>query len=442
MINPMLTQQRSEILNSNILNVIDITRYSSYKKLLRVTAFVLKFVARCRRELEQNACSGLSVQNVYKAETLLIKHCQEMEFRNEITSLHSGQSKLPLVKQLSLFLNDRGILRCRGRIHNAPVDEDAKFPFLLPKKHVLTRLIIQETHARHLHAGVNATVTHLRQKFWVPAIRQCVQATLRQCVTCRRVSGRPYVAPDPPPLPKARVQDSAPFTVTGVDFTGALHIKQTTGSDMKAYICLFTCAATRAVHLEVVTSLSTESFLQAFRRFTSRKSLPKIMISDNATTFIAASRELMNLRYSTLVQDTLSNLGVEWRFIPQRAPWYGGWWERLIGLTKTTLKKILGRAYINLELLQTIVTEIESVINDRPLSHTSFAIDDPVPLTPAHLLYGRRITSLPHGGSSGLTDELGTPASHDPYTRYGLEDSAHRPAVLESLEERKPDGPS
>ena len=82
------------------------------------------------------------------------------------------------------------------------------------------------------------------------------------------------MAPDPPPLPKARVQDSAPFTVTGVDFTGALHIKQTTGSDMKAYICLFTCAATRAVHLEVVTSLSTESFLQAFRRFTSQKSLP------------------------------------------------------------------------------------------------------------------------------------------------------------------------
>ncbi|XP_052255015.1 uncharacterized protein LOC127860777 [Dreissena polymorpha] len=89
-------------------------------------------------------------------------------------------------------------------------------------------------------------------------------------------------------------------------------------------------------------------------------------------------------------------MGIEWRFIPQRAPWYGGWWERLIGLTKVALKKVLGRAYVTLESLQTIVTEIEAVLNDRPLTYASTDLNDPAPITPSQLLYGRRVTTLPH----------------------------------------------
>ena len=192
-----------------------------------------------------------------------------------------------------------------------------------------------------------------------------------------------------------RVQDSTPFAVTGVDFTGALHIRGKTGSE-KAYICLFTCASTRAVHLEVVPDLSEESFIQAFRRFTSRKSLPRIMMSDNGTTFTAAANTLHNLMRSATLQDVLHNQGTECRFIPKRAPWFGGWWERLIGLTKTTIKKVLGRSFVSYEILHTLVTEIEGVMNDRPLTYVTSDAADPDPLTPAHLLYGRRITALPH----------------------------------------------
>ena len=93
------------------------------------------------------------------------------------------------------------------------------------------------------------------------------------------MNGKPYTTPDPPPLPKVRVEDSRPFTVTGVDFSGALYVREKNGEETKAYICLFTCAATRAVHLELIPDLCTETFLQAFRRFCSRKSLPKLMIS-------------------------------------------------------------------------------------------------------------------------------------------------------------------
>ena len=167
------------------------------------------------------------------------------------------------------------------------------------------------------------------------------------------------------------------------------------GDENKVYVCLFTCAVSRAVHLEIVTDLSVETFLQAFRRFSSRKSLPKILISDNASTYMAAAEELLTLFDSPLLTETLNRKGIVWKFIPKRAPWYGGFWERLIGLTKAALKKVLGRTYASLSSLQTIIVEVEAMLNDRPLTYIPSDISDPEPLTPAHLLCGRRITSLP-----------------------------------------------
>ena len=214
-----------------------------------------------------------------------------------------------------------------------------------------------------------------------------------------------------------RVEESTPFSITGIDFTGALCIRQPNGNEGKAYICLFTCATNRAVHLEVVTSMSADSFLQAFRRFVSRKSLPKLIISDKATTFQSASIYLKTFFDSTSVRDTFANMGIDWQFIPKRAPWYGGWWERLIGLTKTALKKIVGRAYLSLETLQTVVTEIETIMNDRPLTYVSSNLDDTEPLTPAHLLYGRRITTLPYNDDTLRPGTSAVNSGHDDITK-------------------------
>ena len=174
----------------------------------------------------------------------------------------------------------------------------------VPSRHPLTMLIVLATHATQLHGGVNSTVTALRQKFWVPSARQYVKSVLRTCVTCRRVCGKPYSIPDPPPLPKSRTQQASPFTVTGVDFTGTLYIRGIAGEE-KVYICLFTCANTRAIHLEVVNDLSEDTFLQAFRRFVSCKSLPTMMISDNASTYMSAAREIEGLINSIKIQDSL-----------------------------------------------------------------------------------------------------------------------------------------
>ena len=118
------------------------------------------------------------------------------------------------------------------------------------------------------------------------------------------------------------------------------------------------------------------------------------MLSDNASTYVAAARELEQLFISQELGEALSSRAIKWQFIPKRAPWYGGFWERLIGTTKTTIKKVLGRSFISLEALQMLVVEIEAVLNDSPLTYLSADVENSEPLTPSHLLYGQRITTL------------------------------------------------
>ncbi|XP_060559098.1 uncharacterized protein LOC132719352 [Ruditapes philippinarum] len=355
--------------------------------------------------------SQIVLKELRLAEGKLIETCQQQYFPDVIQDLKSQKKRSPIIRQLRLYLDKDGCIRCGGRIHNAQLPETTRFPFLMsPKSHV-TRLIIEDAHYNQLHAGVAHTVTHLRQKYWIPSIRQHVKSVLRRCVICRKVTGRPYTAPDPPPLPVSRVIVEPPFSVTGVDFTGALYIKEKQ-VQQKVYICLFTCAKTRAIHLEIVPDLTEESFMLAFRRFISRRSLPRLMISDNGTTFHAAANQIRRLYNSQNLHTALTHRGTHWQFIPKRAPWFGGMWERLIGVMKTAIKKVLGKASINLQTLQTIVTEVEAMMNDRPITYVSSARDDPEPLTPSHLLHGRRLTTLPFYNTVVTNDTPGYLINH------------------------------
>ena len=284
-------------------------------------------------------------------------------------------------------------------------------------------MIIRNAHVRLLHAGTNSIVTAIRQTFWIPKVRQRVRSLLRSCTICKRHGGRPYPLPDSPPLPEMRMRDVAPFTVTGIDFTGALYV-QMNGVESKVYICLLTCATTRGVHLEIVTGLTTNTFLLALRRFASRKSLPRIIVSDNGSTYLSATEELRELLSSRRLVESLGKHGIVQKFIPKRAPWYGGWWECLIGLTKTALKKTLGRANVSLMVLETLVVEVEAVLNDRPLTYTPSECNDMDPLTPAHLLYDRRITSLSYEFVED--DEVDDPT-------FGHESSVRRLAKRQAL---------
>ena len=388
--------------------IIDVSRFSTLNKLLNVTAYVLRYVKIRLKQPSERGFPTVAERRVSHDKWIL--NSQESTYSKEIENIQSkSRNRSPLVRQLRLFTDDKGFIRCGGRLHNAPLAEHTRFPYLLPTNHPFTALTVYDTHERQLHSGVAATVTALRQTYWIISMRQYVKKLLRRCVTCKRVDGIPFKAPDPAPLPKIRMQQPIPFSVTGVDYTGPLYVRSNNG-ERKGYICLFTCAATRALHLEVTPDLTERSFLQAFRRFASRKSLPNRMVSDNASTFTASAEELKRLFQSPSLKQTLTNRGVVWQFIPKRAPWFGGFWERLIGLTKKSLKKILGRSFITLSELQTLVVEIEAILNDRPLTYISSDIQDDTPLTPAHLLYGRRITSLPYQANG---DEIDDPTYGD-----------------------------
>ena len=196
------------------------------------------------------------------------------------------------------------------------------------------------------------------------------------------------------PLPLARLQTSLKaFTRTAVDFGGPFITIQGRGKRrQKRYLCLFTCLATRAVHLEIAFGLDKDSFLNAFYRMTRRRGLPEEMFSDNGTNFKGADRELKTLLSEldeTKINVSVANKGVKWHFNPPLAPHFGGAHESMIKSAKRAINAILGQADITDEELMTAIIGAEGLINSRPLTYQSANHEDDVPLTPNHFLHGQ-----------------------------------------------------
>ena len=240
--------------------------YCSLSRLLNVTAYILRFVGNIRKP-SINYSGPISPAERTQANLKWIQTAQQQSFPAEIQNISSESSRLPLVHQLRLFIDKGGLIRCGGRIPNSPVSELVKFPYLLPAKSPFTSIIVYAVHEKYLHAGLTSALTAIKQSYWISGARQLIRNLLRHCVVCRKTEVKPYQTPDPPPLVKCVVQETQHFEVAGVDFTGALYVRDI-GKESKGYVYLFTCMVTRAVHLEIITYLITENFLQAFRRFT------------------------------------------------------------------------------------------------------------------------------------------------------------------------------
>ena len=297
-----------------------------------------------------------------------------------------------LIEDLGLFIDADGLLRCRGRLQNASLPVMTRYPILLPPKNYLTKLIIEKAHQDVLHGGLSETLAQLRTEYWVPRGRQTVKDVINKCVLCKRVAGKPCRYPGPPPLPEFRVNLVEPFHTTGVDYTGGIQLSKTvTGFPQKFYICLFTCSTTRAIHLELAKDLKADTFLLLFRRFSARRSMPRHLISDNATNFSSASNLLMTIMENPSVKEYLNQNEIKWHFIAPRAPWQGGFYERLIGIVKVCLRKVLYHRKVSEDELSTILTEIEARVNNRPLLYLGDEGDMNDTLTPSHLLHARRI---------------------------------------------------
>ena len=366
-----------------ISSVVDINRFSNMNKLLRTTARIFRFIGNVKAKVagKEINTNEITVEEIERAEQLWIMDAQ---------STVSEKNDACLLRNLGVF-KDNGILRCKGRLENSELDPGT---ILIPGNHLFANLIVLHCHGIVKHLKVRPTLAEIRTKFWIPKGRLLVRRLLSTCTVCRRLEGKPYSQPITAALPNFRVQQAEPFSKTGVDFAGPLFVREKDGSMNKVYIALFSCCVTRAVSLELVNDLSTESFLRCFRRFVARRGVPSLVISDNAKTFKAAAKLLDNLNKNPTFLTFLQNERLIWKFNLERTPWWGGFFERMVGTVKRCLRKVIGKAKLTEDELRTLILEVESIINARPLTYLYEELDSE-PLTPSHLIFGRRLVTLP-----------------------------------------------
>ena len=370
--------------------ILNNEEFSSLSQLLTITKYVLKFAQNLRPTMKKISAIQYWLQ---LAQQTHFGHIMKMLTKPLPVTGHL-ESKL-MIRDLGLYIDPHGLIRSRGRIQNSTLPIDTRYPILLPPKSHFAKLLIRKAHTDVLHGGVQETLAQLRMEYWIPKGRQAVKGVISKCNLCRRVSGQPYKYPGPPPLPEHRVQLNSPFHTTGVDYTGAIQLSKTkSGLPEKVYVCLFTCTASRAIHLELAQDLSADTFLLLFRRFCARRSLPKCLISDNATNFVATSKFLQALAEEPSVKQFLNHNQIQWHFIAPRAPWQGGFYERLIGVVKDCIRKVLYHRRVTEAELVTILAEIETRVNNRPLTYLTEDAHDEA-LTPSHLLHARRLKTMP-----------------------------------------------
>ncbi|XP_014293814.1 uncharacterized protein [Halyomorpha halys] len=280
--------------------------------------------------------------------------------------------------------------------------QDQKHPLLLPNDHHITRLVIDDIHIRHFHAGPTLTLSLLRSRFWVPRALKVIKSRTYRCTECRIQRAQPKV-PLMGDLPSSRFERNQPFMQVALDYAGPLLIKASPRRKAaidKAYFCIFVCMSTNAIHLELVSSLTTDAFLTALDRFVARRGLPRCIHSDSGTNFVGASKFLKDF-YSFLKGNAdrwvehFSPKNVEWRFIPPHAPNFGGLWETGVKSVKTLPTSVVGGQPLTFEELNTVLVRTLCTLNSRPLCPMRDDSEDFNYLSPGHFLIGALLESIP-----------------------------------------------
>ena len=361
-----------------------IARCSNYRRLLRVVAWVSRVLpARVHRS------SSLTAAELDAAETKLLQYVQQGSYARDLDHLRAGRSlnKGSQLSRLAPRLDD-GILVVGGRLQSSDLPRRTRHPVILPGRHHVTSLLIRQSHESSQHSGVDHVLAVLREKYWITSGRGAVKRQLKACVRCKRLWGKPASQQMAPLLREQVTPPPRPFKHVGIDFFGPFQVKFKRGT-IKRWGCVFTCLASRAIHLEVVHSMSAASFIAAFQRFTARRGRPSRVFSDNGTNMVGGERELreeLERWDHGLVDVYMADLRIDWSFNPPYASHRGGAIERMIRSIRKVLLAAVGTQLLTDEQLQTVMCEAERVVNSRPLTYTSSDPRDCEVLTPAKLL--------------------------------------------------------
>lgn len=389
-----------------------IRKHSELAPLLRITAYCLRFITNCRSPKSERATGNLTVQEYDDALKSLVRIAQRVSFKNEIrflqgnpqeqSSLKNAQFKSS-IKNLDLILDSSNLLRLNGRLTKLLGSYDNRLPMVLPGDDHLSHLIARSIHHQTLHAGPTQLLATMRQRFWPVRGKDLARRTVHRCVTCFRCRPKPsnqFMAP----LPVERITPAKIFEHTGLDYCGPFHVRALAGrgASVKVWVAVYVCFAVKYVVLDIVAGLSATACVNSLRRFVSRVGRVRVIHCDNSTAFVGASREINEMR-KLLVQQLKSDQwyneclekGIQFQFIPPRAPHCGGIWEAAVKSFKHHLVRILGSSPYELDELRTGIAQAEGILNSRPLTPLSNHPEDLSVLTPAHFILGESTFNLP-----------------------------------------------
>lgn len=379
-------------------------KYSSITRLCRITALCQRTVSRFRKLPSSSLDNPLSPDEIVKAQQFWIKTVQHAAFSREIHLLANEQTlpKSNALIRLTPFINREGLLRIGDRLQKSLLPDNSKHPMILPRVSPLSTLLIRDAHLKTLHGGTQLTLSYLRTHYWIIGGRVPIRTFILKCVKCarhRQQRAQQLMGQ----LPIERLTPSRPFHNAGVDYAGPFPIRTWRGRNArsyKAYIALFVCLSTSAVHLELVTDYTSEAFIAAYKRFTVRRGICASLTSDCGTNLKGADAELTKLfsaatHESNKLADLLANHGTRWKFIPPATPHFGGKWEAGVKSVKFHLKRVVGDAVLTYEEMTTFLTQVEAVLNSRPLAPLTDDSDDLAALTPGHFIMGCAPTVIP-----------------------------------------------
>lgn len=352
---PRRTQQDNTMHEENQSGKTEINdtfeQFSSIHKLNRFVTLCCRAIAN--RKLENKVKGDYSVEELQHAHHQILRVIQQTCFSRNIQRLKAGKELHPKCELLCLnpFLDVGGIIRVGGKLTHAAISYSRKYPILLPRNHHVTKLIILKEHIKYWHAAMQTTLNSIRNNYWPIDGKNSTRHIIRKCVRCYKVNPKLpiYVMGD---LPKNRVIQSRPFECMGLDYCGPFFLKEKkfrNKGKLKSYV--FVCFATRAVHMELVSDLTTDTCLEAVRCFCARRGKPNHIYSDNATNFVGAKTEILKIRAFFLSEENQSiltrnllNDEINWHFIPSRFPHFGGLWEAAV--------KSFNNTYIALWVMQ------------------------------------------------------------------------------------------
>ena len=383
-----------------------VEKVSRWQKLKRIVAYVMLFVrsfvrlvkaGRLKYSLKLrnklNNTVSIDVSMLEEAEKFILLKIQKQFYPQELLNLQKSHpvKATSNIHKLDPIISTDGLIRVGGRLRRSTEEFKLKHPVIVPKTSNVATLIVRQCHNEVHHAGRGITMNEVRNHgYWISSLNSFVRSIIWNCVLCRMLRGK-FQTQKMNDLPQDRITVAAPFTFCGVDLFGPFLIKERR-SEVKRYGVIFTCLSCRAIHLETVNQLTTDSFILALRRFIARRGNVRIMRSDNGTNFVGTKKELaINDLDQVKITAFLNNKNTDWiwKRNPPYASHFGGIWERQINSARRIFEGLLltHSKSLNDESFRTLLTEVEAIVNARPLNVET--LSDPnsaTPLSPSYLL--------------------------------------------------------